>query len=186
MADKLRQRLIVILVVVILIAIVLGLALGRQPTVESKPNQTTVENVSEVVEQPTEEQPDSTPESYISGSVDKLLETKESKGIEVMESIAACYNTDTTSEYNYTGVPQVDNCIHTLIGSGVYKLLEDCADTIDSVPVHLYIIDVDISVYSIIYYPDMEAIAIPLNMTTAEYYAGAEPSDFDASAVMEE
>lgn len=106
--------------------------------------------------------------------LDTIMKSSQVDSIEELECIAACYDTSTVSEVKYTGIPQVDNCIYTLLGSGEYKPMEDTDDYIDDYPVHIYVIDVNNKVFSIIYYEDIEAIAIPLDMTPAEYYSGYE------------
>lgn len=98
-----------------------------------------------------------------------VIDESIASGIEALESIAAVYDTSTESKYNYVGIPQVDNCIGTLLGSGKFELVDDAEDTIDSVPVHLYIIGINDIAYTVVYYPDVEAVAINMGISVDEY-----------------
>lgn len=106
------------------------------------------------------------------GMSQDVIEENIASGIEALESIAAVYDTSTESKYNYVGIPQVDNCIGSLLGSGKYELVDDAEDTIDSVPVHLYIIGINDIAYTVVYYPDVEAVAINMGISVDEYRSG--------------
>lgn len=177
--DILRSILIPVLVIAIVAICVLAFFLNKEnkstanSAVASEPN--AVGN-SAIQMENTQDGVASTDDTRINTSDDleTIMESRQVEGMEELECIASCYDTSTVSEVKYTGIPQVDNCIHTLLGSGEYKPMEDADDYIDDYPVHIYVIDVNNKVFSIIYYEDIEAIAIPLDMTPAEYYSGYE------------
>lgn len=117
--------------------------------------------------------------------IDTETDERVIKGIEVLETSSACYDTSAESDYLYTGVPQVDNCIHVLCGTKEPTLVEDYDDTINDISVHMYVVCINDLVYTIVYYPEVEALALPMNMTLAEYNSGKESQITDASAVEE-
>lgn len=106
------------------------------------------------------------------GMSQEVIDENIASGLEAMESIAAIYDTSTESKYNYVGIPQVDNCIGTLLGSGKFELVDDAEDTIDSVPVHLYVIGINDIAYTVVYYPGVEAVAINMGISVDEYRSG--------------
>lgn len=162
-----RKVLVVACVLLAVVSIILMIAVnrsGKQEIVQTIPDTTTQIATDDTTENADE--------------ISSTLEDNQITGIESLELVASCYDTSDVSDVRYTGVPQVDNCIKTLLGSGEYKPMEDTNTTIDSVPVHLYILDVNDSVFAIVYYPNVEAIALPLGVTPAEYYAGNASLDF--------
>lgn len=176
---RLRSILIAILILAIVAICILTFSLNREnKNIVGSVDEKQADAVGGSALQTADTQDDvvTEEETRISTSDDLeiIMESRQVESIEELECIAACYDTSTVSEVKYTGIPQVDNCIYTLLGSGEYKPMEDADDYIDGCPVHIYVIDVNNKVFSIIYYEDVEAIAIPLDMTPAEYYSGYE------------
>ena len=177
--DSLRSILIAILILAIVVICIFAFSLRREnKNIAGSMDEKQVDAVGGSALQTPSTQDDVVPEDETrittSDDLEIIMESRQAESIEELECISACYDTSTVSEVNYTGIPQVDNCIHTLLGSGEYKPMEDDDDYIDDYPVHIYVIDVNNKVFSIIYYEDIEAIAIPLDMTPAEYYSGYE------------
>lgn len=189
MSNKLKitMALSICLFVAVICIVVAGKAFSNAKTENEQANadfQNSIVATPDIVEEPTEPEDDfvypdmENDVAANDGMSPEVIEENMASGIEALESIASCYDTSTESEYNYTGVPQVDNCIGTLLGSGQFTLIDDAEDTIDSVPVHLYIVGINDAAFTVVYYPDVEAVAIPMGMSVEEYIAG-ENSDED-------